>query len=169
MSEELERFGALLNEREKGNVQISTRWAIVMDVYWDNKTCDVKDLADNLEYYDVFLGLGCVYKRPIKDTKCLIGVINNSPQAFLIECEQWDLVQFGDGLANGLIKIDNLKMELEKLNTMWTAFKSIINGAPIPEAGNGVTSAFQTALKSAFVGKNNPSYSDIENEKITHG
>jgi len=166
---ELLKFGALLSEREKGNVQIANLWAEVIAVDWNNKTCDVKGLADDLEYYDVMLGLGTIYKKPVNGSKCLIGVIGNSPQAFLIECEECEVIQFGDGSLKGLVKIENLKSELEKLNTMWTAFKSIANGSPIPEPGNGSPSAFQVALQTAFAGKNNPTYDDIENENITHG
>lgn len=72
------------------------------------------------------------------------------------------------GENGGLIKIEKLITELEKLNSFNSAFKTILNGTPIPEPGNGAPSAFQAALKLSNGSIANPNYSQIENEKVKH-
>jgi hypothetical protein len=72
------------------------------------------------------------------------------------------------GTVYSLAKTEMLVTELNKTNTLINALLAIINGAPIPEAGNGAPSALQTALKAALVGQSLGNYANIKNEKIKH-
>ena len=80
-----------------------------------------------------------------------------------------DTIKLGGGDLGGLIKIEELKKELDKITQILQSIKTVIDSAQIPEPGNGSPSAFQTALKAALSGKMMPDYSNIENTKITHG
>lgn len=77
-------------------------------------------------------------------------------------------IVFNDGSFGGLIKINELKSELDKINQLLQAIIAVLQGVPIAEPGNGNPSALQQALNSAITGKLLPTYSRIENEKIKH-
>ena len=68
----------------------------------------------------------------------------------------------------GLIKIAELKKELEKTNAFLKAFVQVLQ-VPVTEAGNGAPSAFQTALKTALSALQLADFSQIENTKVQHG
>lgn len=163
----LDEFSQLFNLHQKNNVQIATKWAIVTAVDWEKKTCDVKDLTDDLEYYDVLLGLGSIYKKPVLDTKCLIGIVQNSAQAFLIECEESELIQLNDGELGGLVKAEELKIQIDKntlaLKTLQDVFKAFV---PVPSDGGA---ALKVALNTAYTALQLADLSNVQNEKITHG
>lgn len=77
-------------------------------------------------------------------------------------------VVFNEGSFGGLIKIQELKSELDKINQIVQAIMTVLSGAPVAEPGNGNPSALQQVLSSAIAGKLLPTYSTIENEKIKH-
>ena len=62
-----------------------------------------------------------------------------------------------------------MKSELNKNNQILQSILAVINGSPIPEAGNGATSLLQTTLKGVLVGKQIGDFSNIENNKVKHG
>lgn len=85
---ELNEFVKLLDVKAKGNAKVQTHWVEVLEVDWDAKTMTAKGLTDDLEFYDVLLGLGTNYRRPKVGSLCLIGLIlNNEAAAFLIAAE----------------------------------------------------------------------------------
>lgn len=51
--------------------------ATVKSVDWPNRKMVATGLVDDLEYYDVLLGLGHVDKKPRVGSKCLLGIIGN--------------------------------------------------------------------------------------------
>ncbi|WP_288550120.1 hypothetical protein [uncultured Brachyspira sp.] len=79
-----------------------------------------------------------------------------------------DMIKIGGDDLGGLIKINELKKELEKNNQI---LETILNVCSIPvnETGNGSPSSFQQALNIALKGKTIADFSNIENTKITHG
>lgn len=85
---ELDDFNKLLGQRIRELIPITTSWAIVKSVDWEKKTMTATGLIDDLDNYDVLLGIGSEYKKPKKGTKCLIGFIGNSPNAFLIAADE---------------------------------------------------------------------------------
>ncbi|WP_055394754.1 hypothetical protein [Flagellimonas eckloniae] len=88
MGKELDEFTRLLGEAQKSAVKPQMVWANVKEVDWDNKRMVAIGLIDELEYYDVLLGLGHIDKRPKVGSKCLLGIIgNHSAFTFLIEAE----------------------------------------------------------------------------------
>lgn len=69
----------------------------------------------------------------------------------------------------GLIKVDELKNQLEKNNSILSTLLSIIRGTPIPEPGSGSPSVFQSTLALALSSANVGDFSNIASTKVFHG
>ena len=131
--QELNEFTKLLDLKAKGNAKVQTHWVEVVEVDWNTKTMTAKGLTDDLEFYDVLLGLGSVYKKPKVGAKCLIGLIlNNEAATFLIEAEAVDelFIEVGTSTfkidANGfLVKRDNETLK-KVLNDLIVELNKII-------------------------------------------
>jgi hypothetical protein len=82
--------------------------------------------------------------------------------------QKWDsdLIEMNGGQLGGLVKVQPLTEGLNKNNQILGALLTIINGAPIPEPGNGAPSALQIALKAVFAASQVGDFSQIENPKI---
>ena len=84
----LDKLKQTLSELQKNNTPTQTVWVEVKEVDWDEKTMVALGIDDELEYYDVLLGLGSVDVKPKVGSNCLIGFINNSETLpFLIMAE----------------------------------------------------------------------------------
>ena len=84
----LDKLKQTLSELQKNNTPTQTVWVEVKEVDWEEKTMTVLGIDDDLEYYDVLLGLGSVDVKPKVGSNCLIGFINNSETLpFLIMAE----------------------------------------------------------------------------------
>lgn len=77
-------------------------------------------------------------------------------------------IVFNDGSLGGMVKAKTLASELNKNNQLLTAILAVLNGAPIPEVGNGANSSLQVALKAAVSGMSLGDFSALENEKVKH-
>lgn len=81
----LDKLRKTFLEKIKGEIPMQTAWVEVMEVDWENQTMTAKGLSDDLEYYDVLLGLGQIAIKPEVGTMCIIGMIeNNDTTPFLI-------------------------------------------------------------------------------------
>lgn len=85
----LDKLKQTLSELQKNNTPTQTVWVEVKEVDWEAKTMTVLGIDDDLEYYDVLLGLGSVDIKPKVGSNCLIGFINNSETLpFLIMADE---------------------------------------------------------------------------------
>lgn len=85
----LDKLKKTLSELAKNNVPIQTVWVEVTEVDWEERTMTAIGVDDELEYYDVLLGLGSIDLKPKKGGTCLIGIIENQDTAsFLISAEE---------------------------------------------------------------------------------
>lgn len=181
---EIEEFGSLLNKAIKGEAKIQTHYAKVQSVHWENRTMVVKDLIDDLEFFDVLLGLGSVNINPVKGSLCLIGVIlNNDAQTFLISATEIEGIEIIDKTGfkvylnngkltlngesfEGLVKAPELKLQIDKntkiLKMIQQAFSSWVTS---PNDGG----AALKALSNQFTGLQRADLSNIKNETIKHG
>lgn len=91
----LDKLKQTINELIKGNFPIQTVWVTVSEVDWEDRTMTAIGIDDELEYYDVLLGLGSIDLKPKVGSSCLIGIIENRDTAsFLImvdEIEEIDI------------------------------------------------------------------------------
>lgn len=101
----LRKLKETLAQKGKANVPVVTAWCVVKEVDWEDKTMTATGVMDGLDYNEVLLGIGNVYKKPKPGAKCLIGLIENNPAAsFLIECESVELYS---------INVDGQLMEMD--------------------------------------------------------
>ncbi|MBX7204143.1 MAG: hypothetical protein K1X81_01850 [Bacteroidia bacterium] len=160
----------------KRQVKVTTAWVTVKAVDWDEKTMTATGLMDDLDYNDVLLGIGSVYTKPKQGTKALIGLIENQDAAtFLIECEEVEemlinslQITFNDGNNKGLVKVDPLKTELQKLNTNNTILKNAAAAAITTLSGLLDGGATATTFNTAVAGMQTQNLTQLENDKVKH-
>ncbi|UGU15218.1 hypothetical protein LS482_16215 [Sinomicrobium kalidii] len=104
---ETEKLGFVLREMIRGSIPVQTVWARVKEVNWQEKTMIATPLADDLDVFDVSLGLGSLYKKPVTGSLCLIGYIQNrDTDAFLIDAEEAEEILYTSGESSFTIKED---------------------------------------------------------------
>lgn len=166
----------------KKNIKTQVVVGEVISVDESNMTCDV-DLQTMPDMLDVRLRAVIdasekgILVVPKKGSHVLVGLIDNRKEsAFVCGYSEVDKVRIlcdeielaGSGLG-GLIKIKELKKQLDKNNAILTAILNVLTGGQIVEAGNGAPSALQIALKAVLTGKTVGDFSQIESEKVKHG
>jgi len=104
-----------INQMAKANIKIALVRATVTEVDWDKKQMIVKSLVDDLEYFDVALGLDHNYQKPKVNTSCIIGVFD------------------GYDAGGFLLKADEVEETIYKTNTTKLTIKE---GGFIIEKGN---------------------------------
>lgn len=88
---EIDEFAKLIAKNSKDQEKVQTYWCTVTEVDWEEKTMTVKGLVDDLEFYNVLLGLSSFYRKPKIGAKCLVGLImNQDASTFLIDCESFE-------------------------------------------------------------------------------
>ncbi|MFC0344056.1 hypothetical protein [Epilithonimonas hispanica] len=92
----LDKLKQTINELIKGNIPIQTVWVTVSEVDWEERTMTAVGIDDEVEFFDVLLGLGSVDLKPKIGSDCLIGIIENqSTSSFILtanELEEIDVV-----------------------------------------------------------------------------
>lgn len=117
---ELDKLKQTLEEKAKAAVPVQTVWAEVKDVDWEEKTMVAIGIDDEVDYFDIILGVGSVYYKPKKGCSCLIGIIdNNDTTPFLIYAEELESYEVKVGetqlnMENGFL----LKKENETLKKL---------------------------------------------------
>lgn len=169
LKSELDQFGQLFKRHLNDSMKATLRWVECTAVDWDAQTMTATD-SDDLEYFDVLLGVGTVVVKPVLNTDCLIAIVEgDEATAFLLYADEAELTQFNGGKNGGLAITPKLAEELEKNNAILQALMDVINSdPPIVETGNGAASALQAALKASITAKELGDFTDIEDTKITH-
>jgi len=180
----ISEFNRLLGQRIKELIPVQTFWVVCKSVDWENKTMTAIGQTDDLEYEEVSLGNGSIFRKPVVDTICLLGITeNNGAIVFLIdadEVEEYLIVEKtgfkiclnADGLSlngeslGGIVKAKELKTQVDRnteiLKQIQTAFQ---NWVTVPQDGGA---ALKT-LSASFTGLPRADLAGIENEKIKHG
>lgn len=177
-------FGNLINQKAKAQVDVQTHWCTVKEVDWDKKTMTATGVVDDLDFFDVLLGLGSMNRKPSLKSKCLIGIVNNNAAAaFLIECEEIEEIEISDKtgfklvLNNGYLTINGtdfggivnaieLKEQVDKNTKLLEAIQNAFESwTPVPNDGG----AALKGIASSFISLEVADLSNIQNEKIKHG
>lgn len=141
-------FGQILSQKIKEAIPVQTVWATVKEVDWEAKTMTATGLEDDLDFFDVLLGIGDQYSKPVIGSKCLIGSISNSPNNFFICAEQVEETVFKRGETELTIKEDGfiLKQSNENLRTVFNDMIDEINKIIVIN-GTSINVAAMTAIK----------------------
>jgi len=180
----ISEFNRLLGQRIKEMIPVQTFWVVCKSVDWENKTMTAIGQTDDLEYEEVSLGNGSIFRKPVVDTICLLGITeNNGAIVFLIDADEVEeylivektgfkvclnasgLTLNGENLG-GIVKADELKAQVDKntkiLERIQQAFQ---NWTPVAQDG-GAALKGQAGL---FVNLERADLSNIKNDTIKHG
>lgn len=106
MTKVLTEFKQLWNDKQKSSTPIQTEWAEVKEVDWEDKTMTCIGQNNGLEYFDILLGLGSIYKKPKIGSMVLVGSIDNSEEGFMIDCEEFEEVLIVSGQSEFTINTE---------------------------------------------------------------
>jgi hypothetical protein len=186
----LDDFVENLRVHAQKQVPMQTAWVTVDDVTWtdDEKTMDCTGVSDDLEYFDVLLGIGSQFFKPTKGSLCLIGTIaNNDAAGYLISAAEVEEIVWVDKsgfevkLNNGeltlngdqfgaMIKIDELQNNLDQLKNYVETMSAAIGpafaavGAAMSASGAAGQSSYEGATAASSI-----NFSNMENDVIKHG
>lgn len=121
---ELSSFIALIGGQiAKQPLQAQLRWATCESVNWEARTMTAIGQSDDLEYFDVLLGLQAIAIKPKENALCLLGVLEGQDAAtFLItasEIEEVVILSNGGNvqISNGTVSLYSLMEELMQIIT----------------------------------------------------
>lgn len=145
---EIGEFNRLISQRIKELIPIQTAWAKAKTIDWDKKTMVATGVTDDLDYPDVLLGIGTEYKKPKEGTNCLIGIVSNSANAFLITAEEVEETIIVSGESQLTIKEDGfiIRQSNESLKTIFEDMIDEINKIIVIN-GTSINVAAMTAIK----------------------
>jgi hypothetical protein len=157
MSDKLAEFASLIKKKAKGQVPIQTEWVTVKEVDWEAKSMTATGNENDLDYYDVDLGLGSVCKKPKVGTTALIGTIHNTAAAYMIDCEEFEELFIKSGESEFTIKQEGFIVKHGN-----ESLKTVLNDL-IAEK-NKLNKQLQLVVVSAGVSPNVPALQQIEQE-----
>lgn len=173
--------------RARRQIPTQVFWGIVKKVDWEEKTCTVDGLTDELPFYEVSLGLKDRIIKPKVGAKCLIGAIGNiETSPYLIDAEEMEEVVLKVGKTrfkmnlkemllngddyDGLVRVKKLEDNLNQLKTYCEQLKEAVsnglNAVGVGSSANGGTgkATFEGAMNGQQI-----DFKDMENKKIKHG
>tara|TARA_R100001369_G_scaffold89325_1_gene126841 strand:- start:669 stop:1199 length:531 start_codon:yes stop_codon:yes gene_type:complete len=125
LNDEIAEFEKLQREKQQEMMTPGCVWATVKEVDWDGKTMTAIGVEDDLEYYDVQLGLGAYYRKPVVDSKVMLGVPElQKNETFLIECEAFEEAIYVSGDTTFVIKKEGfiINQGNENLKDVWNDY-----------------------------------------------
>lgn len=150
----LDKLKDTLAEMAKGAIPVQTVWVEVTEVDWEDRTMTAIGIDDELEYYDVLLGLGSVDLKPKIGSTCLIGIIENqNTSSFLITVNEIEEIDIN--VEDCQLKINNgflLKKQNETLAKLMSDLLREIQKMK-----------FTTNTGSTILLVNQPQFLEIEN------
>ncbi|MDV3675138.1 hypothetical protein CMU30_02330 [Elizabethkingia anophelis] len=85
----LDKLRQTLLEKMKSSIPVQSVWVEVTEVDWEEKTMTAVGLEDDLEYYDILLGLDNISIKPKVGSVCIVGMIdNNGTTPFLLQADE---------------------------------------------------------------------------------
>jgi len=105
LTDEIAEFQQLQQRQVRGALTPGCVWATVKNVDWTKKTMTATGVDDELDYFNVQLGLGAYYRKPEVGTLVMLGVPGlQGSDTFLIECEAFEEAIYVSGETTFVIK-----------------------------------------------------------------
>lgn len=149
MDKELNEFDALLESRTNRNKIAAVVWATAKAVDWDKKTMTATGIVDELDYFNVQLGLGNLYRKPKNGTKVLLGILENQKAAtILLDANEVEELIYKSGDSEFTIKEQGyiVKKGNESLKNILNDFIDEVNKIIVVN-GTTINVAAVTAIK----------------------
>lgn len=104
-----------IRDTAKAQVKVQTCWVVAGQVDWEARTMTATGVSDDLDFFNISLGLGGLYRKPKKGTRCLIGMIENQEAAsFLIDAAEVEEFSFTSGSTT--LVMDGSGFEVSRQN-----------------------------------------------------
>jgi hypothetical protein len=180
----IDAFAKELAKKRDESQPMILRRVIAKEIDWDAKTMTATDLIDDLDHYDIRLGIGYQFTRPALGSLCLVAIIGKSDvDTILMDAVEVEEIEITDKTGfkwhlnegklaingdafKGIVKAPELKAQIDKntaiLNALQQAFQSWV---VVPNDGGA---ALKTAV-AAIPAMQRADLANIENENITHG
>ena len=150
-----------------GGRQAQLRWCTARSVDKEKRIMDAMGEADELEYFDIQLGMGAVNIYPKVGSLCLIAIVEGQEtDAYLVSAAEVDgmeltaeTITLNGGQTGGLVLVEKLT---EKLNAIVEAFNKHTH--EVVTTGNEATQKGTTQVPAGQAEKIDSSY--IANERI---
>lgn len=152
---------------QDGARQAQLRWVTVTGVDKEKLMMDAIGISDNLEYYDIQLGMGASNILPKVGSGCLVGIVEGQEtDAFLISAEEIEEIQikadtsitFNNGELGGLVKVKALTDVINDMVSKFNAHTHQVTGVT-PGSGSVIAPAPTSTMNSL-------QQSQIENERV---
>jgi hypothetical protein len=166
--EDNRNIGDIIKELAKTGEQVYCVIGSVLSVDKDKKVCDVQRLDRLADLLDINLSpseKSDILIVPKIGANVIVG-LTSIGDGFIASIDEVEEIIFYGGDNGGLIKHNEFKTQIDKLNAQVQGILKVIKSAPIPEPGSGAPSAFQVALQTAVIPLLDADFSNIENTKI---
>lgn len=132
------------------------------------KTCTVTPSNGDPELHEVRLQAGESDKGfviyPKKGSEVVVTFLNKLT-GYIAICSEIEKIEFDEGKNGGLIIIDKIKTEIEKLNSNFDTIKNMFSSwVPVPNDGGAALKGASSALD----GLSKADLSNVTNDKIKH-
>lgn len=166
--ETLNEFKMLFKQHLNNNKQAQIKLALCKNVNWDERTMTAVGINDNLEYYDVWLGLGAISVKPKVNTECLIGIVEGQDNvSFLIDASEVEEIIYNGGELGGLCNVPELRKQLKKLTARVDGIVDALKNSAIAAQDGGLT--YKTNIGIALnLLTDKEDFNDIEDVNIKH-
>lgn len=166
----MSRINELIERLADKRQKVYADLARVISVDKEAFTCDVALLNEEPDLYDVALNVEHseqgVVAFPVVDSIVVVNYLNRDV-AFVALTSEVKSVQIHGKQYGGLIKIEELRKELNKTNAVVNALvNSLKSFTPVSGDGGAALKIFAT---SQLTGKQVGSWDTIENEEVKHG
>jgi hypothetical protein len=163
----IEKLKQVIREDMRSMVPVQTIWATCKSANLQEGT--MVAIADELEYYDVLLGLGGDLVEPMPDSRVLLGLVNNKREACVLLFAEATKVRHINGDSwGGLVKADPVATKLLALEQDLNTIKQLVTSwIPVPNDGGA-------SLKAQLIGWSaqtiaTTSSAELQNPKVKHG
>lgn len=157
----------LLREEIARKVPIQTVWAEASNINMSEGTMFA--VSEDLEYFDVLLGLGGDMVEPVEGTKVLLGLVGNNRNAcFLIYAEQVNRRFISGDNHGGLVLANAVVTELNTLKQDINSLKAVLAGfVPVPGDGGA---ALKVAAATWSAAQLQPTVAaTVQSKTVSHG
>lgn len=134
----------------------------------DGKTCTVTPSNGDPDLFEVRLQAGETDKGfviyPKKGSEVLVTFLNKLT-GYIALCAEIDRIELDEGKNGGMIILDKLKTEIEKLNSNFDTIKNMFEGwVPVPNDGGAALKTASSSLSSL----QKADVSGIDNKRFKH-
>lgn len=111
LKDELDVFGQLFKNHLNSTMKATMRWVVPTIIDWESQTMTATD-GDDLEFFDVLLGVGATAVKPVVGCDCLIAIVEgDEATSILIYADKVDQVYLKSGDTLLTVSAEGCRLE----------------------------------------------------------